>query len=337
MNAAELARPEVRALDAYVPEATRSGVLLDANELPAGIHNRYPDPDARALTAAFARYYGVRPLSVLATRGSDDGIDALSRAFLTPGTDAVLVTPPTFAMFGVFARLQGADVVELPLAAGFAFDRSALAAAWRPGVKLVYICSPNNPTGTVMPLDDIAWLCKTLAGRALVVVDEAYQEFSTQPSAVPLLEAHANLVVLRTLSKAFGLAAIRCGALLAAPEIITLVRRVLPPYLLPAPVVDIAQAALAPAAVAAMQANADAIRARRQRCAAALMTTPGVAEVVGGEANFVLVRFANAVRAYARLEGAGIRVRRFDGALADWLRITIGTEEEVAGAQAALR
>lgn len=337
MRAAELARAEVLALAPYAPPSARTGVLLDANEAPTGAYNRYPDPDARELRAALARHYGVAAAQVLATRGSDDAIDALGRAFLEPGADAVVVTPPTFAMFGVFARLQGAGVVEVPLDARFAFDAAALAGAWRPGVKLVWVCSPNNPTGTVMPYADIARLCARLAGRALVVVDEAYQEFSTQPSVVTLLPGHDNLVVLRTLSKAFGLAAIRCGALLAAPEVVSVVRRVLPPYLLPAPVVEIALAALTPAARERTEALASKIRARRDRFAAALADAPAVAEVIRGEANFVLVRFADGDAAFKKLEVAGIRVRRFDGALAGWLRITVGTDEEMARAQAALR
>lgn len=337
MRAAELARAEVLALAPYAPPPARSGILLDANEAPAGAYNRYPDPAAPALTTALARHYGVDPSRVLATRGSDDAIDALGRAFLDPGMDAVLVTPPTFAMFGLCARLQGAGVVEVPLDMRVGFDAGAIAAACRPGVKLVWVCSPNNPTGNVMPYEDVARLCTRVAGRALVVVDEAYQEYSTQPSVVTLLPSHGNLVVLRSLSKAFGLAAIRCGALLAAPEVVGVVRRVLPPYLLPAPVVDIALAALAPDAVARTGALVRATRERRDRFAAEVAGASGVVEVVNGEANFVLVRCDDGAAAFRKLAAAGIRVRRLDGALSGWLRITIGTDEEMAHAQAALR
>jgi histidinol-phosphate aminotransferase len=322
----------VAALPAYEPARPGAVVRLDANESPYGDDglNRYPAPDAVELHAALADYYGVATESVLATRGSDDAIDALGRAVLRPGRDSILVTPPTFAMYAQFARLQGAGVVEVPLG-------SSVADAWQPGVRIVYICSPNNPTGTVMPLADLDRLCGVLRGRALVVVDEAYQEFSSYASALSLLAAHDNLVVLRTLSKAFGLAGIRCGALVAAPGLVQGVRRVLPPYLLPTPVVSIATAALTPAAIATMRARVAELRARRDAFAAAVAALPGVIEVVNGEANSVLLRLDDAAAAAARLADAGIRVRAFDGQLADFLRFTIGTEQEMARAQAALR
>lgn len=338
MRAVDFLRPAVRALPVYELPRRRDGMLLDANELPiprAGMLadlNRYPDPDAGGLAAAFARVCGVDAAQVLPTRGSDDAIDALGRACLEPGRDAVIVVPPTFTMYGVFARLQGANVIEVPLADGFRYDVAAIAGAWRPGVKLVYVCSPNNPTGTTLAPDALDALCTALAGRAVVVVDEAYQEFSAQPSAVPALARHENLVVLRTLSKAYGLAGLRCGALLGAPTFVQAVRRVLPPYPLPTPVISAALAALTPDAVAEVERIAGEIRDRRDRFATALEASPSVAAVTRGEGNFVLVQGPS-----ERLEAAGIRVRRFDGALSGWFRITVGTEAEVARAQAALR
>ncbi len=339
LRVSDFVRPELLGLPQYAAQRARTGILLDANESPYGESglNRYPDPDYAVLHTAMAAYYGVPDSCVLATRGSDDGIDALGRAFLTPGRDAVMVTPPTFAMFAVFARLQGAAVVEVPLTPQFEFDARAMTASWFDGVKLVYVCSPNNPTGSVMPLGELQTLCAALAGKALVVVDEAYQEFSTQPSAVTLLASVPNLVVLRTLSKAFGLAGIRCGVLLASADIVQWVRRVLPPYLLPTPVVDIAVNALSSASVELMRERCKDITARRDAFARAAEGFAGVVEVLNGHANSVLLRFRDAQATQQRLRDAGIHVRAFDGRLADWLRFSIGTEEEMSRAQAALR
>jgi len=339
LRVSDLIRPELQAMPQYRGQGARAGVLLDANESPFGVRglNRYPNPDHADLHAAMAAYYEVPATSVLATRGSDDGIDALGRAFLTPGQDAVMVTPPTFAMFAIFARLQGAAVVEVPLTEHFEFDARAMAASWVKGVKLVYVCSPNNPTGSIMPLEDLQGLCNALAGKALVVVDEAYQEFSAQESALAMLASTPNLVVLRTLSKAYGLAGIRCGALLASADIVQWVRRVLPPYLLPTPVVDIAVNALTTESIAVMRAQCRELIGRRDAFACAAKGLKGVEAVLNGHANSVLLRFDDAQGTQKRLREAGVHVRGFDGQLADWLRFSIGTEEEMSRAQAALR
>lgn len=329
MRAADLAREVVRTLPVYEPPRLRSGIRLDANEAPGDGLNRYPDPDPAALRDAYARYLGAAPDRLLVTRGSDDAIDALARTFLCPGEDAIVVSPPTFSMYAIAARLQQAKVVEAPLGAGFRHDLNALLEAAAGPVKLVFVCSPNNPTGTVLSPDSIAALCSALAGRALVVVDEAYQEFAATPGAVPLLPGHGNLVVLRTLSKAFGLAALRIGALLGAPDVVALVRRVLPPYPLAVPAIERARAALGPESVARMRAFVERTRARRERLADALATLAVVREVIAGEGNFVFARFRGGCRIHASLERAGVHVRRFgEPGLADWLRITVGTDEE---------
>lgn len=339
LRASDLIRPDLQGLPQYAAQRARTGILLDANESPYGERdlNRYPDPEHAGLHAAMAAYYGVPSVCVLATRGSDDGIDALGRAFLRPGQDAVMITPPTFSMFAIFARLQNAGVVEVPLTEQFEFDARAMTASWFEGVKLVYVCSPNNPTGSVMPLEVLQGLCAAMAGKALVVVDEAYQEFSAQPSALTLLQAVPNLVVLRTLSKAFGLAGIRCGALLASADIVQWVRRVLPPYLLPTPVVDIALNALTEESIELMRVRCTDIVARRDAFASVAKGFSGVEQVLNGHANSVLLRFRDVRRAQQCLRDDGIHVRGFDGQLADWLRISIGTEEEMSRAQAALR
>src|SRR6185437_6976687 len=198
---------------------------LHANELPwrpldddsrAGL-NRYPEPQPRALIDRLAELYAVAPASLLVGRGSDEAIDLLTRAFCRAGSDAVLVCPPTFGMYSVCARIQGAEVLQTPLTAadGFALDEHAVLERCAPAVKLVFLCSPNNPTGNLLDEGAILRIARRLAGRALLVVDEAYIEFADRSSLARLVAEVPNLAILRTLSKAYGLAGARCGALIA--------------------------------------------------------------------------------------------------------------------------
>jgi histidinol-phosphate aminotransferase len=184
----QLARPDILTLKAYEHAPWEAGLTrLHANELPwrsacddtlAGL-NRYPEPQPRALLARLAGLYGAAPESLLVARGSDDAIDVLVRVFCRAGTDAVLVCPPTFGMYALAAGIQGARVVSVPLhAPGFALDVAAVLRACTPDVKIVFLCSPNNPTGNLLKAADIATIVRELAGRALIVVDEAYIEFA---------------------------------------------------------------------------------------------------------------------------------------------------------------
>jgi histidinol-phosphate aminotransferase len=312
-------------------------LLLNANESAwapfgdAGLDcHRYPDPQPSALVERLAALYGVRPGLVLVGRGSDEAIDLLVRAFCRAGEDAILVQPPTFGMYAVCARVQNAAVVEVPLSKGFALDADGIVAAMAPAVKLVFVCAPNNPTGAGVPLEVIEDLARRLAGRALLVVDEAYVEFADGDSAAALLDRYEHLAVLRTLSKAWALAGARIGCLLAHAEVVALLRRILPPYPLPRPCVAAALEALSPAGQAAASERIAVVRAERARMAAALEAVAGVREVLPSQANFLAVRFDDAGSAYRRLFEAGIvvrDVRRYPG-LGDALRITIGTPQE---------
>jgi len=336
MSIAALARPEIRALAAYSSarmEAGRAGVLLNANESPwptAADLNRYPDPQPPELVAALASLYAVGPDSVLVGRGSDEAIDLLVRAFCTAGRDAVATCPPTFGMYAVCARIQAAAVVEVPLSPEFSVDLDALSASIGANVKLVFLCSPNNPTGGCVPLADIAALLTTLAGRALVVVDEAYLEFASVESAVGLLAAHDNLAVLRTLSKAHALASARVGAVIARPEVIALLRRIQAPYPLPQPCIAAALGALDPQARSATDARIACIRRERKRVQAQLQALPKVRQVLPSTANFLCVRFAQSAETYSALLRRGILVRDVSRQprLENCLRITIGTPAE---------
>ncbi len=337
----EIARPEIVALKPYEHASWEPSLeRLHANELPwrpadddsgAGL-NRYPEPQPRALVERLAQLYSVPPGCILVGRGSDEAIDLLARTFCRAGRDAILVCPPTFGMYSVCARIQGAEVVQVPLLAaeGFALDAEAVLEHCVPGVKLVFLCSPNNPTGNLLDEARILTLARRLAGRALVVVDEAYLEFAARPSLARLVGELPNLAILRTLSKAYGLAGARCGALIADPQVITLLRKIIPPYAIPQLTLEAALRGLTPAALAASRAHLAVLLAERQRLLTALPRLACVTRVWPTDANFVLAELDDAGAALARGREARLLVRDARGypGLGRALRITVGTPEQ---------
>lgn len=342
MSALAAVRAELRGYAGYSSaraEATQGAVWLNANESPwppdgdDGLAlNRYPQPHGRQLTQALAGLYGVAPEQVLAARGSDECIDLLVRACCRAGADAVLLCPPTFGMYAVSARVQDASVVEVPLQhdplRGMRPDVAAIIAAARdPRVRLVFACSPNNPTGAAWLSDELARVATAVAGHGLLVVDEAYAEFDGDGrGALPLLHAHPNLVVLRTLSKAHALAGARVGVALAAPELLAVLRAIMAPYPLPTHSQAAAVRALQHDALARTRQQLQLLRAERQRVALALESAGCVVAVLPSAANFLCVRFSDAQRARRQLTAAGVVVRDVgqQPALQDFLRISIG-------------
>jgi histidinol-phosphate aminotransferase len=336
-----LARPDIVALKAYEhaawePELER----LHANELPwrslvdqssAGL-NRYPEPQPHALVERLAALYGVAANSVLVGRGSDEAIDLLVRGFCRAGQDSVIICPPTFGMYSVSARIQGAKVIEVPLLAdaGFALDSQAILEKCTPDVKLVFLCSPNNPTGSLLSEDAIVNLTRSLEGRAIVVVDEAYIEFSGAPSLARKIGELAQLAVLRTLSKAYALAGARCGTLIANPEVVALLRKVIPPYAIAQLSMEAVLNVLAPDQLAVSSTRLATIISERDRMLAAFAALPGVTRVWPSASNFVLVEFADVPLALARSRGARLLIRDARGypGLGHCLRITIGSPEQ---------
>jgi histidinol-phosphate aminotransferase len=337
----EIARPDIRALKPYEHAVWEPGFTrLHANELPwridgdeseAGL-NRYPEPHPHELSAALAEHYGVAPEQLLAGRGSDEVIDLLLRAYCRAGTDAIVICPPTFGMYAVAARVQGAEVLEVALQAdaGFAFDETAVLARCDARVKLVFLCSPNNPTGNLMERAAILRLAQALAGRALIVVDEAYVEFSDTPSLIDALPANPGLVVLRTLSKAHGLAGARCGVLIGHADIVGLLQRIIQPYAVTQLTIEAVFRMLKPAALAIAAERVASIRRERERVASRLARTAGVRKVWPSAANYLLVEFADPAAALARTHAAGLLVRDFrrTAGLAQALRISIGSPEQ---------
>jgi histidinol-phosphate aminotransferase len=350
MSILNLARPELLALKGYSSarmEAGAAAIMLNANEapqalvdLPSGAAiNRYPLPQPPELVAALAKRYGVRDAQLLVSRGSDEAIDLLIRAFCRAGQDAIAICPPTFGMYQVCAAVQGASVQSLPLdaQADFALDFAQLEAAVTVQTKLVFLCSPNNPTGGVLPRAQILDFVQRMAGRALVVVDEAYVEYSEAGSLSDALDAHPNLAILRTLSKAFALAGARIGCLIADPQVIGLRRKIMAPYPLPQPCVDAALLALQRAA--AVDAWVSCTRAERERVHASLRLNPAVLQVWPSQGNFLAFRVADATQTWHALAQRGVVVRDVSHylGLAGSLRVSIGTPAENDAFLVALR
>ncbi len=337
----ELARPDIVALRVYEHAAWRPELeRLHANELPwdpAGGDardglNRYPQPQPRELLERLAALYGVEPARVLLGRGSDEAIDLLCRAFCRAGEDAVLVCPPTFGMYAVSARIQGAAVLEAPLVPeqGFALDANAVLARCTGTTKLVFLCSPNNPTGNLLEERAMLRIAGELAQRALVVVDEAYLEFSGRASLAQQLREYPNLAVLRTLSKAYGLAGARCGALLADPQVIALLRKIIPPYAIPRLTVAAVLERLVPQALAAGRAQLATLLSERSRLERELPALPRITRIWPSDANFILAEFTDPATALECAAAAGLLVRdaRAYPGLGRALRISVGTPEQ---------
>jgi histidinol-phosphate aminotransferase len=328
-----LARPEIVALAAYSPARWDPALVrLHANENPwrgasdrsrAGL-NRYPEPQSRELIARLAALYGVAAEQVLVGRGSDEGIDLLVRAFCRAGQDQVLVCPPTFAMYRFAADVQGAGVVEVPLRRdeGFSLDADAVLAAATPATRLVFLCSPNNPTGNLLERGAVERVIEGLAGRAVVVVDEAYVEFSSAGSLVPWLSRYPHLAILRTLSKAYGLAGLRVGFGLAHPEVAELMNRVRQPF-------NVNHLAMV-AACAALGDEAFIAESRRVNAEGLEQLARGFRrlglEFIPSAGNFIAVRVGDAARVYSSLLREGVIVRPVAGyGMPEHLRVTVGT------------
>jgi histidinol-phosphate aminotransferase len=349
MNASEidavlsLARDDIRSLKAYEhaqwrPELER----LHANESPwpplssnDGLaRHHYPEPQPAELVAAMAKYYGVAADQVLVGRGSDEGIDLLTRAFCRAQQDSIVVCPPTFGMYAVAAAIQGARTVSIPLRENFRLDVSAILAALQSAnsnpPKLIWLCSPNNPTGNSLERSDIQRVIETARGRSVVIVDEAYAEFAKEPSWITSLAQHPHLVVLRTLSKAHGLAGLRIGAVIAHRAVIQLLRKIIPPYALPYDSARLGTIAMQEPALAVTQERINLLVRERERVRAALSSSPLLTRICPSEANFLLVEAHDGKVVLDRLAAVGLIVRDFRGksGLGESVRITIGTPEQ---------
>lgn len=302
-------------------------VWLDANESPYnnGV-NRYPDPHQKALKGEIAQLKGVTPEQVFVGNGSDEAIDLCFRIFCEPGVDNVVAIAPTYGMYAVAAAINNVAVREVPLEAEtYALNVPAMLAAADAHTRLMWVCSPNNPTGNAFSLQQLEALADNFSG--VLVVDEAYIDFSSQPSMLTVLSKHPNVVVLQTLSKAWGMAGLRLGLAFASPMIADIFARVKYPYNVNAPT----QAEVAKRLHAEPHdAHVAEVCSQRQWLATELAKMPCVLKVYHSDANFLLVKVTDADAIYDHLVANGIIVRnrnRVKGC-EGCLRITVGTPAE---------
>jgi len=350
MSIESLARPEIVAMKPYSSarkEAPGRGILLNANESPWPLIgedelNRYPDPQPEQLVSRLALLYGVATERLLVTRGSDEGIDLLTRVFCRAGQDAILHCPPTFGMYRIAAQTQGAEVVSVPRlsAEGFRLDMDRILSTIGEDtrIKLVFLTSPNNPTGDVIDSDSLLRLLEKTSGRALLILDEAYTEYCSQPTAASLIDQFEHLVVLRTLSKAWAGAGLRCGTVLAQEPIIGLLRRIIAPYPLASPVAALANRMLENDIMDRQQDMLKAVRKNKARLLGMLEGRPFVQEIWPGEANFILLRVPNPSQLLAFCSSRGIILRGYpnDPSLTGCIRVSVGSDEDLNALEAAL-
>lgn len=344
-----LARANVRTLTPYQSARRLGGngdVWLNANEFPLPVPfelsqntlNRYPECQPKLVIERYAAYAGLQPEQVLVSRGADEGIELLMRAFCEPGQDAILFCPPTYGMYSVSAETIGIEYRTAPALENWQLNLPAIAEQLE-GVKLVYMCSPNNPTGNLINPDDIRQLLEMTRGKALLIADEAYIEFCPQATLAGLLAEYPHLVVLRTLSKAFALAGLRCGFTLANKPVIDLLMKVIAPYPLSTPVADIAGQALSDDGIALMREHVAQLNDNRQWLIEALRQLGIVEDVFTSETNYVLARFTDSPTVFKTLWDQGIILRdqNKQPGLAGCLRISVGTRKECERVIAALQ
>ena len=382
-------------------------VWLNANENPnekrsgglSSAMNRYPQFQPVELLQGYANYAKCSTEKLLVTRGIDEGIDLLLRAFCMPGIDRIIYTPPTYGMYKISAEALGIQTIRVPLTEDFQLDIEGLekaikdqdpdtevlevqttgleraesetgsantprpstqlqsplssfdglrmtsydkagrmtpsldtsgASVSRKTPKLIFLCSPNNPTGNLLARESIYRVLDATAGKALVILDEAYIEFSPEDSFVDELDNYENLVIARTMSKGFGLAGLRCGFVMASPEIIAVLRKVSAPYPIPVPVVDLVSNALRPEGILQMQTEVFDITGNRSSLESQIENLPFIKQIYPSFANFLLLEVLDSETLISFLSSKGIIIRdqSHHDRLGNCIRISIGTKEE---------
>ena len=327
----DLVRPNVWGLKPYSSARDefhgKASVFLDANENPWNDpYNRYPDPRQWTLKQRIAELKGVTPDSIFLGNGSDEAIDLLIRPFCETGEENIVVIAPSYGMYGVAADVNNVECREVSLTADFDLDAEAVLNAADGRTKAIFLCSPNNPTGNNLDREAIYTILRHFDG--IVVIDEAYIDFSTSPSFVGELADFPNLIVLQTLSKAWGAAAIRLGMAFAAPELIAVLNKIKYPYNVNLLTQEKALELLGDKGRKDRQVKE--ILAERERLAALLSEPPFSYRVYPSDANFLLVDVGRATTMYEALVEKGVVVRNRDNVRMchGCLRVTIGTREE---------
>jgi histidinol-phosphate aminotransferase len=339
MSISSLARAEIRALKPYEAAIQVDDTIrLNANEAPwksSGDHfrrplNRYPEIRPAGLRTMLSSRYGCMPDNLMVTRGTSEAIDLLIRVFCRAGKDNLLTTRPTFSMYEHYAVVQGAELRQVETNGDREFKISAneILDACDDSTKLIFLCSPNNPTGTLLPTSVLIEVLERRADRSAIVVDEAYIEFASEDSAVQLIQKYENLIVLRTLSKALAYAGARCGSVIAAPDVIRILDAVQAPYALATPVVECVENALQAQSIEEAEHWVTQTISERERLSTALRRLPFVRRVWPSAANFILVEVADARELMQHCADDKVLLRYFGGDLADYVRITVGTPAE---------
>ncbi len=331
----DLVRRNIRQLSPYrsARDDFQSGILLDANENSFGSPfgeddglNRYPTPHQDEVRERVAEFRSVQKDNIFVGVGSDESIDLLMRIFCQPGKDRILITPPTYGMYKVSAQIHDIEVDEVLLNSQYHLQPENVLDEVRADTKLLFLCSPNNPTGNDLKREDVEYLIREFDG--IVVLDEAYVDFSERESLAPLVLKYPNLVILQTFSKAFGLAGIRLGMALASKEIIQLMAKVKAPYNLNKLTAQYALKAFEN--LDRVQENIQKIREERERLRVELNKIPTVNRIMPSDANFLLFKVDQAYEVYQQLaeEGIIVRYRGNEPLCKNSLRVTVGTREE---------
>jgi len=339
MTIANLARAEIRALKPYEAAIQVDNTIrLNANEAPwtsSGDQfrrplNRYPEIRPAGLREALAARYGCGTENLLVTRGTSEAIDLLIRVFCRAGQDNIVTTTPTFSMYKHYANVQGADLREVETTPdnNFETDADTLLQACDESTRLIFLCSPNNPTGTLMARETLLRILQERSQQSAVVVDEAYIEFADEASVVELLSEYDNLIVLRTLSKALAFAGARCGSVIGPGDVIAMLNAVQAPYALATPVVECVENALQAESLREAENWVTEVVNERERLIGKLADYSFVRRIWPSAANFFLLEVNSADALMRQTSDDNVLLRYFGGSLADCVRITVGTRAE---------
>lgn len=335
MEIRKLLRPHLLSLSPYSSArdefSGKAEVYLDANENAFGsatkdVYRRYPDPYQHALKEKIAQLKKASTDQIFLGNGSDEPIDLLIRAFCNPTKDGIIISPPTYGMYEVSANINDVGVIKVPQNMDYSLNIEAILESIAPGIKIIFLCSPNNPTGMSIPDEDIVRILEKHQG--ILVLDEAYIDFSPHRGMLSQIQAYPNLVILQTFSKAWGMAALRLGMAFANPEIIDVLNMIKPPYNINGATQSLALEALDHHdKVAAMLKQ---IKHQKKHLISMIQDIPGIIKIFPSDANFILVKIKRAHEIYQHLIEKQVIVRDRSGVTLcdDCLRITIGTDQE---------
>ena len=335
MNLNKLLRKNILGMNPYssardeYKDIQNDMVFLDANENPFDSDlNRYPDPQQTDLKTLISKQKNVAANQILLGNGSDEVLDLIFRAFCEPNIDSIITLPPTYGMYDVLANLNAVENLQVPLSSDFQLEVDAILATIKAQTKLLFICSPNNPSGNTVDRIAIERLLNGFQG--LVVIDEAYIDFTEESSWIQSLNAYPNLIVTQTLSKAYGLAGIRLGICYASEEIIAVLNKIKPPYNINTLTQDAALKALQNKDIVSDQITT--VLKERSRLMKAFKTYVFIKKIHPSDANFILIKVDDANKRYDELIKKGIVVRNRSSQLncKNCLRITVGTPSENA-------